>query len=91
MFKSAIPISDLQWRFAMNRSWQALDFLTGNYPINKLKLANNLKPFLDNDALLISNSNPSYTSFCVAEGLKQITINLRQEQQAFEQYKGLTT
>jgi transposase-like protein len=65
---------------ARDRSGQILDFVTGNGPISKAKLVNTLKPVLDKDALLISDSNPSYTSFCRAEGLSHKTVNLSKGQ-----------
>lgn len=65
---------------ARDRSGQVLDFVTGNGPISKLILANTLKPVLDKDALLISDSNPTYTSFCRAERVTHKTVNLKQGQ-----------
>ena len=43
---------------ARDRSKQTLDFVTGNGAITKAILTTHLKPILDSDALLVSDSNP---------------------------------
>jgi transposase-like protein len=63
-----------------DRSKQTVDFVTGNGPITKAILSDYLKPLLDSDALLVSDSNPTYEAFCKAENITHEAINLRQGQ-----------
>ncbi len=65
---------------ARDRSKQTVDFMTGNGPITKSVLAAYLKPVLDPDALLVSDSNPTYDAFCKAEHITHETVNLSQGQ-----------
>ncbi len=65
---------------ARDRSKQTVDFVTGNGPITKAILSDYLKPLLDSDALLVSDSNPTYEAFCKAENITHEAINLSQGQ-----------
>ena len=65
---------------ARDRSKQTVDFVTGNGPITKAVLSDYLKPILDSDALLVSDSNPSYEAFCKAENITHEAVNLSQGQ-----------
>jgi len=65
---------------ARDRSKQTVDFMTGNGPITKSVLAAYLKPVLDPDVLLVSDSNPTYDAFCKAEHITHETVNLSQGQ-----------
>jgi transposase-like protein len=65
---------------ARDRSGQTLDFVTGNGPLTKSLLTASLKPALDADALLVSDANPTYTTFCQTEGLSHEVVNLSQGQ-----------
>ncbi len=65
---------------ARDRSGQTLDFVTGNGPLTKTLLTASLKPVLDADALLVSDANPTYATFCKAEGLSHEVVNLSQGQ-----------
>ena len=65
---------------ARDRSKQTLDFVTGNGPITKTILTAYLKPALDPDALLVSDSNPTYDAFCRAENITHEAVNLSQGQ-----------
>ena len=65
---------------ARDRSKQTVDFVTGNGPITKAVLSDYLKPILDSDALLVSDSNPTYEAFCKAENITHEAVNLSQGQ-----------
>jgi len=65
---------------ARDRSGQTLDFVTGNGPLTKKLLVAALKPTLDTDALLVSDANPTYKTFCMAEGISHEVVNLSQGQ-----------
>lgn len=65
---------------ARDRSKQTIDFVAGNGPITKAILSDYLKPLLDSDALLVSDSNPTYEAFCKAENITHEAINLSQGQ-----------
>lgn len=65
---------------ARDRSKETLDFVTGNGPITKSLLMENLKPVLDSDALLVSDGNPTYTAFCKAENISHEAVNLSRNQ-----------
>ena len=65
---------------ARDRSKQTIDFVTGNGPITKAILSDYLKPLLDSDALLVSDSNPTYDAFCKAENITHEAVNLSQGQ-----------
>ena len=69
---------------ARDRSKQTLDFVTGNGAITKAILTTHLKPILDSDALLVSDGNPTYTSFCHAEKITHKAINLSQGQRVIK-------
>ena len=60
---------------ARDRSKQTVDFVTGNGAITKAILTMHLKPILDADALLVSDSNPTYDSFVMLKTLltRQLT------------------
>ena len=65
---------------ARDRSKHTVDFVTGNGPITKSGLATHLKPILDLDTLLVSDSNPTYDAFCKAENITHETVILSQGQ-----------
>jgi transposase-like protein len=65
---------------ARDRSKQTVDFVAGNGPITKAVLSDYLKPILDPDALLVSDSNPTYEAFCKAEGITHEAVNFSQGQ-----------
>lgn len=65
---------------ARDRSGQTLDFVTGTGPLTKISLTTALKPVLDADALLVSDANPTYASFCHDEGFSHEVVNLSQGQ-----------
>ncbi len=65
---------------ARDRSGQTLDFVTGNGPLTKKLLVAALKPTLDADALLVSDANPTYKTFCMAEDISHEVVNLSQGQ-----------
>ena len=65
---------------ARDRSKQTVDFVTGNGPINKIVLDIHLKPILDQDALLVSDGNPTYGAFCKAEKVSHEIVNMSQGQ-----------
>lgn len=65
---------------ARDRSGQTLDFVIGNGPLTKKLLGAALKPTLDTDALLVSDANPTYKTFCMTEGISHEVVNLSQGQ-----------
>jgi transposase-like protein len=65
---------------ARDRSGHTLDFVTGNGPLTKTRLADALGPVLATDALLVSDGNPTYRAFCRAEGISHEAVNLSQGQ-----------
>jgi len=65
---------------ARDRSKHTLDFVTGNGAITKSVLTAHLKPVLDSDALLVSDSNPTYDTFCKSENITHEAVNLSQGQ-----------
>jgi transposase-like protein len=69
---------------ARDRSKQTVDFVTGNGAITKALLTEHLKPILDADALLVSDSNPSYHAFCQAENITHEAVNLSQNQRVIK-------
>ena len=69
---------------ARDRSKQTVDFVTGNGPITKSVLSDHLKPILDSDALLVSDSNPTYEAFCQAENITHEAVNLSQGQRVIK-------
>lgn len=62
---------------ARDRTGQTLDFVTGNGPVTKSQLLRCLPPVLDEDVLLVSDSNASYRYFARAAGITHETVNLR--------------
>ena len=62
---------------ARDRTGQTLDFVTGRGPVNKAQLHECLPPVLDDDALLVSDSNAVYHYFAVEAGITHEAINLR--------------
>jgi len=65
---------------ARDRSGHSLDFVTGNGQLTQARLTDALKPVLAKDALLVSDSNPTYRAFCRAEGISHEAVNLSQGQ-----------
>ena len=62
---------------ARDRTGQTLDFVTGRGPVNKAQLNQCLPPVLDDDALLVSDSNAVYHYFALEAGITHETVNLR--------------
>ena len=62
---------------ARDRTGQTLDFVTGRGPVNKAQLHQCLPPVLDDDALLVSDSNAVYRYFALEAGITHEAINLR--------------
>jgi transposase-like protein len=62
---------------ARDRTGQTLDFVTGRGPVNKAQLHQYLPPVLDDDALLVSDSNAAYHYFALEAGITHETVNLR--------------
>ncbi|NOR71091.1 MAG: hypothetical protein GQ532_15570 [Methylomarinum sp.] len=71
-------------KIARGRSKQTVDFVTGHGAITKAILTAHLKPILDSDALLVSDSNPTYDAFCNAENITHEAINLSQGQRVIK-------
>ena len=69
---------------ARDRSKQTVDFVTGNGAITKAILTTHLKPILDADTLLVSDSNPAYDVFCNAENISHEAVNLNQGQRVIK-------
>ena len=69
---------------ARDRSKKTIDFVTGNGAITKAILTTHLKPILDSDALLVSDSNPTYDAFCSAENITHEAVNLSQGQRVIK-------
>lgn len=65
---------------ARDRSGQTVDFVIGTGALEKPKLTAVLKPLLDNDVLLVSDANPTYSAFCHAEGISHEVVNLSKGQ-----------
>lgn len=62
---------------ARDRTGQTLDFVTGRGPVSKAQLHECLSPVLDEDALLVSDSNAVYHYFALEAGITHEAINLR--------------
>ncbi len=62
---------------ARDRTGQTLDFITGRGPVSKLQLAKVLPPVLDDDILLVTDSNASYKYFALENNVSHEAINLR--------------
>jgi len=62
---------------ARDRTGQTLDFVTGRGPVSKAQLHECLPPVLDDDALLVSDSNAVYHYFAAEAGITHEAINLR--------------
>jgi transposase-like protein len=69
---------------ARDRSKQTVDFVTEHGAITKAILTAHLKPILDSDALLVSDSNPTYDAFCNAENITHEAVNLSQGQRVIK-------
>lgn len=62
---------------ARDRSGKTLDFVTGNGPVTKQQLKRCLPPVIDQDTLLVSDSNASYRYFAKEAGITHQAVNLR--------------
>lgn len=60
-----------------DRAGSTLDFVMGKGPVSASFLKTSLKDVLDSDALLVSDGNPAYRSFCISEGISHESLNLR--------------
>lgn len=65
---------------ARDRSGHSLDFVTGNGQLAQARLTDALKPVPAKDALLVSDSKPTYSAFCREEGISHEAVNLGQGQ-----------
>lgn len=61
---------------ARDRAGCTVDFVTGLGPVSASGLKSSLKPVLDADALLVSDGHSAYKTFCRAENLSHMVINL---------------
>lgn len=62
---------------ARDRTGQTLNFLTGRGPVSKAQLHQCLRPVLDSDILLVSDSNAVYRYFAREADISYESINLR--------------
>lgn len=62
---------------ARDRAGQTLDFVTGRGPVSKAALKRFLLPALDDDVLLVSDSNAAYRYFARDGGISHEAINLQ--------------
>ncbi len=62
---------------ARDRAGQTLDAVTGHGQVTKAQLESHLKPVLDKDVMLISDSHASYKYFSAAHGISHAAINIR--------------
>lgn len=62
---------------ARDRTGQTLDFITGRGPVSKRQLAHVLPPVLDDDILLVTDSNASYKYFALENHVSHEAINLK--------------
>jgi len=69
---------------ARDRSKQTLDFVTGKGSVTKAALHSCLDSVLDNDALLVSDGNPSYGAFCKEAHITHEVVNLSQGQRVID-------
>lgn len=65
---------------ARDRATQTLDFVVGKGSITKSQVTASLKPVLDQDVLLVTDSNLAYAAFCKTEKISHETINLSEHQ-----------
>lgn len=61
---------------ARDRTGQTLDFITGRGPVSKVQLAKVLPPVLDDDILLVTDSNASYKYFALENDVTHEAINI---------------
>lgn len=62
---------------ARDRAGQTVDFIAGLGPVTKVQLKRGLAPILDQDALLVTDSNASYRFFAKECGISHQAVNLR--------------
>jgi transposase-like protein len=62
---------------ARDRTGQTLNFVTGRGPVSKAQLHQCLRPALDSDVLLVSDSNAVYRYFAREADISHESINLR--------------
>lgn len=65
---------------ARDRTGQTLNFVTGRGPVSKAQLHQCLRPVLDSDVLLVSDSNAVYRYFAREAEISYESINLRAKQ-----------
>lgn len=65
---------------ARDRTGQTLNFVTGRGPVSKAQLHQCLRPTLDQDVLLVSDSNAVYRYFAREAAISYASINLRAKQ-----------
>ncbi len=65
---------------ARDRAGQTLVEVTGKGAMSKAQLTEHSKPVLNTDAVLISDSNPTYSAFCKTEHITHVAVNLSKGQ-----------
>lgn len=65
---------------ARDRTGQTIDFVAGKGPVTKAQLKRCLPPVVDEDILLVSDSNAAYRYFARDAGISHQAVNLRQGQ-----------
>lgn len=65
---------------ARDRTGQTLNFVTGRGPVSKAQLHQCLRPVLDDDVLLVTDSNAVYRYFAREADISYESINLRAKQ-----------
>lgn len=65
---------------ARDRTGQTLNFVTGRGPVSKAQLHRCLRPALDSDVLLVTDSNAVYRYFAREADISYESINLRAKQ-----------
>ncbi|MGI4845886.1 MAG: IS1595 family transposase [Janthinobacterium lividum] len=62
---------------ARDRSGATFDFITGRGAVTAVQLNKHLRPVLDRDVLLVTDSHPAYKKFARAAAISHETVNLR--------------
>jgi transposase-like protein len=62
---------------ARDRTGQTFDFVTGRGAVTTAQLHEHLRPVLDTDVLLVTDSHPAYRAFARAAGISHKAVNVR--------------
>jgi transposase-like protein len=62
---------------ARDRTGNTFDFVTGRGAMTTAQLHEHLRPVLDPDVLLVTDSHPAYRAFARAAGISHAAVNLR--------------